>query len=317
MTIKKWLSILLMLSISILVFTACESDDEPDPDDPTTTITPKAVTEIYAGQTDSNALTIQWKKTTEESETWFKGYQLKITGGTTNQTIEEGFYNGDGVIQYTFAGATKGVEYTFSVVVVANEGEKSPEKTIKWATATHFTKNDNGDVIRIYLKESANYGSGLELYGPDNAPRTRKIANGADWNIAVGSKDKLFIGTASSVATAVSYNLTGTPKDAYITSPLTDVDTDVLNQLVMPQDLSNYTFEKKYIDLNASENNRTKGLVFFARIGEGANAHYAKIVVKKIGGKYIQSETSTDPYIEVLVSYQTVGGMPYAKTSGN
>jgi len=76
------------------------------------------------------------------------------------------------------------------------------------------------------------------------------------------------------------------------------------------------SFQNTTIDLNLAANNRTKGLVFFARGTLDGKQHYAKIVVLKKSGSYLQDADSGDPYVELLVSFQTADGVPYAKILG-
>ena len=303
-----------MLTISLLVFTACE-DPEPDPPEgPTTPVDVKPVGTVYAAQTDVNAITIQWEESPSSVSSWFEGYELTVLGQAAPIILPANH------LSYNCTGLNASTNYTFEVRALGKNTdgtiEKSTPKTIQWALASHFTKNDVGGDIKVYVKESSNYGSGLNLFEEEEAPSNWKVGNGGKWNLALGSKNELIFGTASSVATKIGYNLTGIPVDAEISDPI-DFDTDVLDDLALEIDLSNSIFNwgKKYIDLNSSAaSSKLKGLVFFARTGtSSSNYHYAKIVVLKKGGKYLQDESTSDPFIQLKVSYQKRAGVPYAK----
>ena len=309
----SWASKWLLLAVSVLIFSACEDDTvEPPPTEP---VKPDSVATLYAGQTGDNEITVLWKRSPNESQTWFDYYQVEILDGS-NSVAKVTVPKGSGDAYYTFSNAVLSKEYEFRVWIVANvinEGEtayaRGPASITKWATAKHFTKNYNNASIKVYLKE-ASYGSGLELYGEDSYPVTHKVSSGAKWNLAVGSKSDVIIGTASSVASKVSFNLTGTPNDATITDPLND-DFDNLTSTLLDRGLDKLVFSKSYINL-INFNNRTKGLAFFAKIGN----NYAKVVVIKNGSSWIHDASSADPYILLQVSYQTAAGIPYAKIFG-
>jgi len=306
-----------MLTISLIVFTACESEEEiitPNP----ILITVLPAEMMYAGQTGETTITISWDHSPSSNQTWFKGYELTISApGETDVVKELGktqFYS-------ECSGLNKTKTYTFTIVAIGIDTNdnvtevKSSVKTIDWALASHFSKNDVGADIKIYVKESSNYGSGLNLFDQEGAPSNWKVANGSRWNLALGSKSDLVFGTASSVKDKVGFNnFEGTPADAEIAIPNFDNDTDVLTDL-QNTDLSKFSYSKQYIDLNSSSaTSKSDGFMFFARTGTPGNYHYARIIVLKKGGKYLQDETTSDPYIQVLVSYQTRANVPYAKT---
>ena len=314
MSLKKLMSILCMLAISLFVFTSCE-DDEVPPIDVPENITVRPVGELAAGQTGNLEITIMWEKSLDADSAWFKGYEITMPEvGYDPITVAKG------LTTWKVTELDPNTTYTFNVVAVGvnpsdNQEVRSTVKTIKWACATHFTKNENEANIYVYCKESTDFGSGLQFYGPNKAPRTRKVANGTDWNIAVGSKTNLIIGSASSVAspapTGVGYNLTGTPDNYLITSPI-DYDTDVLTDFLLYRDLSTLNYNNTSINLttNSIATQANRGIIFFAK----GNGHYARIVVlKNANGGYLHAGTSNNPYVHLLVSYQTRSDVPYAK----
>ena len=313
MSLKKLMSILCMLAISLFVFTACESDDDPVDPPPEITINVLPVETLYAGQSGKTAITVMWDSSKSKDSSWFTGYELTISASGVSDEVRT-FSKNDTQYEYPSVDTTK--TYTFSLRALGENADttvRSSAKTIQWACASHFTTNDVGAPIRVYVKESASYGSGLNLYDAENAPSTCTVGNGAKWNLAVGTKGELIFGTASSVATKVSYNLTGTPADAEISisnDATLNADVNTLDVTALNMDLSGFSYSKQYIDLNGSvAASKTKGLVLFAKL----NNHYAKIIVLKENGKYLQDENSSDPYIKLLVSYQTRSGVPYAK----
>jgi hypothetical protein len=111
--------------------------------------------------------------------------------------------------------------------------------------------------------------------------------------------------TANNLGTAYGLSGGNPINDAQIA--ITNYDTDKLNDLFLIDDLSSYSYSNQFVNLNTT--NRDKGLVLFARV----NNHYAKIIILKKGGTYLQNPGTTNAYIHLLVSYQKRQGVPYAK----
>lgn len=295
MTLKKTLSILSLLAIAVLTFSACE--DINDPGDPTTA--PGAVTNIWAGQSGAASIQIAWDTVDDATS-----YDFTVYNGATVVQATKSITATGSEVHETFTVPETGVEYTFEVVAVNSVG-KSAAKTIKWATAKYYTGVNETNTIKVYASASVDYGSGLELYNASvEEPKIWKVANSGNWNLGLYTKDnKLYFGSADKLG------YTGTFSNAAaITTPLAN-DYDQLSGLVSSDDLSTYTYTNEYIDLN-QYNTRAKGIVFFAKTKDN---HYARIIVKKIGGKWLQEETSSNPYIVVAVSYQHSENLPYAK----
>jgi hypothetical protein len=90
--------------------------------------------------------------------------------------------------------------------------------------------------------------------------------------------------------------------------------------MVLNGSLQGLNFAARHINLLTDQTAilNTKGLTFFARVGDGSSAHYAKVVILKNapGGGYLHDPTANS-FIQVKVSYQTAAGVPYAKYFGN
>jgi hypothetical protein len=309
MSLKKLMSVLCMLAISVLVFSACENTDDPNDTDK---INVSPVGDMFAGQMDTKSISISWEASASKDSSWFKGYELTISSPLMTANIVKELDKNQ--TAYQVDNCDSSATYTFKIVAVGinptdSEEVKSTPKSIQWALATHFTRNDVNAEIKVYVKESS-IGSGLNLYEAENAPSTWKVTSGAKWNLALGSKSKLIFGTASKVVSEISYNLTGTPVDAEIYIPTFENDYNSLVGLLLNVDLSKFDYSKQYIDLTSSAaTSKSKGFLFFAKI----NNHYAKIIILKKNGKYLQDDSSNDAYIQLLVSYQTRSGVPFAK----
>jgi hypothetical protein len=155
----------------------------------------------------------------------------------------------------------------------------------------------------------------LEIHNADgNAPKTWKMANAANWNLGLYTKDgKVIFGSAA----ALGYTGTFT-NSASITSILTQKDGSAfnakdLNELLLSNDLSTMSYSSSYIDLTSSHATAVAdGIAIFAKTHDN---HYAKIVILRNGdnGGYLHNAGTNDEYIHCLVSWQPTAGLPYAK----
>ena len=304
MIIKNISGFLAMFAVTLLIaftFTACEEDPVEDPGIITPLPIPKAVDSLKAGATNDSTIRVTWRHSPDRDSVWFKEYHVEIArAGMTPQTATVAKnYNGVDVP------VDNGIVYTFTVTAISDSGKVSSEKSINWA-ASKFFNTVSGEPIRVY-GSAASYGSGLRLFD-GTEPSIHTVSQGANWNLGLYTRnDSLVFGSASVVGPLYN-NFQGTPANAYITDVL--YDDAALSGLLLDKDLSTLTFSAKAINLKANTN--SQGAVFFARVGSGNTAHYAKVIVRKSGGNYLQG-TGNNQYIEVVISYQTAAGVPYAK----
>ncbi len=302
-------SLLAMLVLSFFMFTACE--DDPNPIEPEGTPLPAKVKNLNGAGISATEIKINWGKADADSS-WFKDYIITVKEGETvvkTDTIAKT------LTTYTFNAAT--IEKVYAISVLGRNTNDSSNAantaTFTWATSKQYDKNYNESNITVYANTSSTYGSGLELSSTseDGYPKTWKLDNYTKWNLAF-AKTGIKIGSASEAGYAGS----GTPADAFIT-PLETWDGNALNDgPFQTSSLESKSWSKKLIDLENDPiaTNATKGVCFYARVGEGASAHYAKVIVLKEGGKFVQG-SAPDTYLHLKVSYQTAAGVPYAKTA--
>jgi hypothetical protein len=316
MNLKKFSSYLAMIAISLLMFTACGEDDTDgpvivDPLNPT----PAPVTRLFAGTTDETTIYLQWTHSASFDSTWFGKY-IVIAKNMTTQAIDtndvpaSNSVETQNTIYFEYDDATNGTIYDFTILAVSDSGVTSTPETISWATSKFFETNDNGAEIKIYGSDS-DFGSGLQLYGDGLAPTIWKVADQAKWNLGLTTAGGVIkFGSAS----MLGYSTVTSPADAAISQIMETTDVETLDQLILNGDISGENFEKRVIDLTASNvTSKQNSITFFVRTGTAGNYNYARVMILKSNGSFLQDAGEDNEFVQVYVSYQTATGVPYAK----
>lgn len=296
----KLLSMMAMLVLSSMFFVACEEEDNPL--DPTAPL-PNAPTELRATSLSATAVKLMWNASTSKDSSWFKGYELTITGGTPIASKAIGK-----VTEYEVTGLEAGVVYTFTLKAVnTDDATSTGSTTVQWSPAARFETAD----IKMYSFESS-FGSGLSLYDETNKkPMNLKATDRVKWHLGLDDRTNgaLYFGPASSIDIG-----TGTPT-AEVEIADDYWEGNSLNTVFEKVSLSSLTFIKSRINLLQLDNNTT-GLIFVLRIKQqgATNWNYAKVLIERGSGGFLQG-TGNDKYIQMKVSYQTTAGVPYAKIS--
>lgn len=300
MKFLKLFSLLAFLSLSTLIFTACEEDTE----DPITIDKPlpAAPTNLRATSISATEVMLKWDKSASHDSIWFSGYELTVTGGNPMTPIKIGKTD-----NYKVTGLQEGVVYTFTLKAVNSDNKTSTGSTsVTWSPATRFETDD----IRMYVFESQN-GSGLTIYGANNKPENLKASEKTKWHLGLDNRTSgaLFFGSASQINIG-----TGTPTDKVEIAD-TYWETNTLDNVFEKVALNTLNFAERRINLLQLESANT-GIVFVVRIlRQGQTSYnYAKVLVERGSGGFLQG-SGDDRYIKMKISYQKVAGVPYAKTS--
>ncbi|MGB9702534.1 MAG: fibronectin type III domain-containing protein [Candidatus Kapaibacteriota bacterium] len=299
---KKFTILAVALIFTALFFNACDntSTNPIDNNQPT----PNAPTNLRASSKDGSVM-LKWTASTSESNSLFAGYVLKITGGTPMAPIALTSAQNP----YEVKGLENGVEYTFSLQAKYTNDSLSTPVTIKWSPATRFTLNENDAPIRVY-ETASSFGSGLVIFNPSTeAPKTAKVADGANWTLGLYTKNgDLKIGSPK----LLDYSYGSTPGTVEIADVISGVNS--IEDVYDSQALNAKNFSEKVIDLKQYSSN----IVLILRHHQTGKTdwNYAKVLVKYTGGAFLQG-TADNRYVELIISYQKVTGMPYAKVKGS
>lgn len=263
-------------------------------------------TGLKATSISDTEVALMWTLSTDESNASFQGYWLYVypEGGNAGTPIAIP----KAVNKFNVTGLDEGVIYNFDLhAVIDYNGNTmlSPKATVKWSPAVRFNININDDVIKLY-ESAATTGSGLALYdATGKAPKTLTVTNGANWDLGLYTTGGVLqFGSAKSILDKYS-SFSGTAKKCEMGSEYYDVAS--LNDVYDSQALSTKSFSEKFFDLATI--GTTNNAVFIVRTN-APSWNYAKVMVLNKGG-FLQG-TSPNRYIEVVVSYQSVQGVPYA-----
>ncbi len=305
MNLKKALPMFL-IALFAIILAAC-SDTTTGPADDTRT--PGKPDSAMATTTNDSTIRLKWKASIDENDTAFVGYIVKMTGddGSTAMDTVAKNYN---PLQVT--GLDAGVIYTFEISSLFKNGNASASTVVSWSPAYRFTKSADGvSSIKLY-ETTSDLGSGVDAYDSElEGPKTLTVANGEFWTLGLDTRnDNVIIASPSEI----SYNYPSTP--GYTEISQNYWDTPSLDVIYDSQAL-NYDegkFSTLSINLNDLTSSLSNNLVLIIRTKESGenNWHYAKVMVKKVNGEWLQG-TAPNRYVEVEISYQTKSNVPYAK----
>ncbi|MGE5479859.1 MAG: fibronectin type III domain-containing protein [Chloroflexota bacterium] len=296
-----------VIAVSIALFAACEENSN-NPVNPGTD-KPAKITNLRANSASETSIRLNWDASTSATDTKFKGYRIRVSGGGPMAPIDVGGL----AMPYTVTGLQIGTEYTFSVTTVFLDGSTETESdpvTIKWSPAWVFYNYGTGSEMRLY-GSSSDLGSGIDLFNSEGKAANLTVAEGAEWDLGfynregmllIGSPSKLLYNWGSITRKAVQIAVLGTGyadlKDIY--------DSQALNNSAL-------NFNEGTVDLK----NYTNNVALVLRIpASGGKYNYAKVLVIRGANGFVQG-SSPNEYIKIQASYQPTLDMPYAKVSVN
>lgn len=309
--LKKFKFFVLVALATAFVLNSC--DNATNPVDPNPQPKPQAISNLMATSVNNTTIKLKFDLSPSETNTLFKDYELVVTPGTFAPLS---IPKGNNLV--SISGLTEGTIYKFEIVARYTNDSISTVTSIEWSPATRFNLNNNDQTIKVY-ETASDLGSGLRMFAlaPDNAPRTYTVANGAEWDLALDSRNsKIIFGSA----TKVSYNYATNPKP----TQLLDVyfEADSLNGLFDSQAMNAGTRDSKYAEktFDLTSVTSAKHLVFYVRKYEPGQTryNYAKVLLKKNpnGAGYLQG-SAPNRYLEFQISYQKTADVPYAKIANN
>lgn len=267
---------------------------------PATPEAPKAPTGLAATSVDSVTVGLKWIAPTTGAKP--TGYEIsyKVDGTSTTFTTEV-----SGSTQSTLiSGLVENTVYEFSVKAKNDTARSPATPALTWAPAKRYTSN-----IFLYERASTN-GSGLNL--PDFGGLT--VNDGALWDLAFDvdvTGTKFYIGSpgASSYTDNNGVFVVGGDVARVTLIGLVWTNVTSLNDIYESVDLaSSASLDEVMVDFTADDA-AGRQIAFVVKTQSG---NFAKVMIKKnINGRLIRG-AAPDRYIDLEVSYQEAGGIPYA-----
>ncbi len=270
-------------------------------------IKPDPITELKATSIDNSTVALHWALSISEGDENFIGYELVVA--PQEGDIWEPIVIQSGTNHYEVDNLTQGDTYTFTIYAIMTMGQEevpSEGAEIQWSPASRFTEPEND--IEIYMYEStSSLGSGLDLCNDDGYPETLTVGGGEEWDIGLYTFDgSVTVGSAAQILAEYS-SFDGTAKsveigDAYFDAASLD-DVMLSEGLDQEFEFAERTFDLSQLDVN-------NNVVFVLRTNY-PEWNYAKVMIKQIGGSFIQG-SGDNQYLVCEVSYQKGKGVPYA-----
>lgn len=274
---------------------------------------PVPPTALKATSINDSTVHVTWTPSEDEGKGIFAGYELVVSNTTSSPVVDKTYQVAKDAIPYEITGLTEGDIYSFAIKAKYNADAKNAMSTqaatITWSPATRFEETVNAVPIRIYGSESQ-FASGLKLFDAlENGPNTYMSSSRGDWQFCLYTRDGV---VEFGAARASKYSFAAETQNSQVAD--TDYFANSLNEVFLGQALNSLNFSNKVINLNdAKYANQDKGVVLVVRtINNVGDNNYAKILIKKVDGKFLQG-SGNDVYLECVISYQKVAGIPYAR----
>jgi hypothetical protein len=246
---------------------------------------------------------LMWRATTDTGAISYRvSWKATATGVT-----DSGSQSASGT-NAIISGLTSSRAYDFTVQTVRGSSVSTGTK-VTWAPADRYVSS----TIRMYEKASSN-GSGLVLDPAKGGPKNVSVAvsNTDIVQLAMivnAAGDSVVVGPA--FAFPEYKNVDKFDPNVYISRLSYAVSG--LNGWFPTQSLDNYiNTTQGNLSAFTLPANQSSSQGFIVRTGTAGAYHYARIVVKSVGGRLLQGSGS-DRYVEMEVSYQAGANLPYAK----
>lgn len=302
------------LVVAAMGFTAIgcnENDPGTGPGDGTA---PSAPSNVQATSLSANSVGLKWTASADTGAITYTVSWAPINSSTSTGSVDVAA----GTTTATATNLTAG-EYKFSVVA-KRSGLSSTAATVNWAGATRYSNDAGATSTTIKMYETASSkGSGLTLDPSKGGPK----------NVSVGASNTV----PNSVQLAI-YTTSSDPSNfeigpayafpEYKNADKFDQSVYISENSYVAQSLNEW-YSTGMITVPANGNVRafkfpvtetgSTGQGFYVRTGAAGDYHYARVFIKKSGGKLLQNDAN-GRYVELEISYQPTANLAYAKAAG-
>lgn len=218
-------------------------------------------------------------------------------------------------------GLSEGTTYTFTVTATT-ASRTGTAASIQWSPSSRPTLTGDSKPIRMYeFASSSPSGLNLDVAGaPMQVSMVLGTVNKAqlamfvyDNTPATTDIDSLIIGPAYAMIeyrAAHDASFSKIDTSVYISSTTSDVAS--LNSWFLKVPLNGLIDNQSNVKAYTIKSNNSIGQGFIVRTGALGAYHYARVVIKAVGGLLVTGG-SPNRYIDLEVSYQNGIGVPFAK----
>ena len=302
---QSLLSILSLVSIFTvsLWLTACE-EETTEPPGPTDIAGPS-----YIGAYSENETTvgIVWTASVDEAnaEVLNPAYRINVKDAAGNVLQSLTAVKGATDPQMSITGLTEGTVYSFTIsMIVASTAVTDDSVTVMWSPAKRMAM-EGSLPIRVYETTSTTFFSGLDIYSATiDGPQTLSLTGGSnsliDLFVFTDPLSQDLIIRSAHLSTVIP-----TPKTTFFSTEIDESD-DLQFDNAIPPDASTYSTSAVTI---SGTDVATTGRIIYGRTQE--NNYFRLLIVRN--STSLLFGLSPDRYLTVVISYQSVAGVPYAR----
>ncbi len=291
-----------LLVVALLAFSTACDEETTGPVDADVS----APTNIRAASA-SEAIILNWTASVSEGQDNFGGYKVTVLNQETNQTFFENAPKGSG---HTLTGLSNGTRYLITVRAVTSlDKESSDAATIEWAPAIRRDVNQDNQEIRVYSTTSTTYNSAVDFFNESGIcevipQASQTFQERGDLFVYAPNETSNYM-VIRSPSAAVNFKGLET-QFSTVSYNADDLDEQYATT---PPATGTYTTAEVTIT-NAAV---TAGKVVYGRLKRGTDYYYFRLLVKRgSSGKLVQG-TGVDRYLELVVSFQHIRNVPFAK----
>jgi predicted small lipoprotein YifL len=291
----------LLALLFLLTFAACDEDGSTGPLDPDV----QAPKDLKASSADQ-ALNLSWTPSISEGQENFGGYQVRVQNQSTNQFFIEVAPKGNG---YNVSNLDNGTMYVVVVRAVTTSGKESNDFVrIEWAPAIRRAIDAAGQPIRVYATTSTTFNSAVDLFNADGKAEVIP-QSGAEFR----ERGDLYVFAESATSGALVIRTPSAANNKGLETQFSSVsyDADDLDEQTQSTAPAPATYTRNDIAISAMP--VALGKVIYGRLKRGTDNIYFRLLITRDSNGRMVRGSGNDRYLEMVVSYQHIANVPFAK----
>lgn len=291
-----------LFALLVLIFTACDST-EPGPP------ALAAPTQLRAAS-DSGALLLAWKPSTDAGHPEFDGYQVNITDTRDEHSMS---FDAGRDSSFRAAGLENGALYRISVGSRTRGGAVGDHgAALLWSPAQRFNRDATSQPIRVYAVTATGYPSAVDILNPDGRVEALMLNSAAFRERASLYVHTLGIGSGLIIRSPeLAFDPGPRTRFADWTNSAYVIEASSLNEQLAAAPPDTAAFTATYITL--PNGTYPKGRVYFGKLLRPGGDIYFRMLVKRGATGRMAQGTGDNRYIEIEVSVQSTAGNIFAK----
>ncbi|MCX6140996.1 MAG: fibronectin type III domain-containing protein [Candidatus Kapabacteria bacterium] len=307
---KSFLKMNIMIAaLAAIVMSGCNTNDVVNPG----LTKPGAPSGTMVQSASATSVKLKWTAPTSTTDVTAYVMMAIEQAATGTPEKKEVIVSGASTTTGVIGGLTEGKVYAFMVHSINDTLRSDASNEVLWSPARRSTAS-----FKLYSSTNATQGSGLGIFRTAG-PAVLTVASGGEWDVCFDDKfnpadprigspgQSAYVDNAYQFPNKQFSKVIYTGRTYTGITSLDDIyESDALN--VMPTPVSENMYQ---IGSIGGTSNWGSVFVWKDASTTPATYWYAKLVMKRTAGKFIQG-TGSSAYVEVDVSYQNTKNLPYA-----